>query len=124
MRYWLFLTLPAIFAVACGGGYPEPRAQLTESEKAVRGAEETGAQNSPQSALHLKRAQEQVEEAKRLIRSGESERADWVLRRAEADADLALSLAREGNQRKKSLEAKEELERLQEQIRNTVASDS
>ena len=120
MKYLLPLTLLGVFAAACGGGYPEPRNQLTASEAAVRAAEEMGAQSSPQSALHLKRAREQVEDGKTLIREGENERAEWVLRRAESDADLALSLAREENQRKKALEAKEELERLQDQIRRSA----
>jgi hypothetical protein len=101
----------------CGGGYPEPRNQLTESESAVRAAEVAGAQNSPQSALHLKRAREQIESGKGLIQEGDNERAEWVLRRAQADADLALSLANEETQRKKAAEAKEELEQLQESIR-------
>lgn len=102
---------------ACGGGYPEPRDQLTASEAALRAAEVAGAQNSPQSALHLKRAREQIESGKSLIQEGENERAEWVLRRAQADADLALSLATEETQRKKAAEAKEELEQLQESVR-------
>jgi hypothetical protein len=102
---------------ACGGGYPEPRDPLTASEAAVRAAEVAGAQNSPQSALHLKRAREQIEAGKGLILEGENERAEWILRRARADADLALSLATEEAQRKKAAEAKDELEQLRESVR-------
>jgi hypothetical protein len=105
---------------ACGGGYPEPRDQLTASEAALRAAEVGGAQNSPQSALHLKRAREQIEAGKGLIQEGENERAEWVLRRAQADAELALSLATEEVQRKKAAEAKQELEQLQESIRRSA----
>jgi hypothetical protein len=104
-------------ASACGGGYPEPRDQLTASESALRAAEVAGAQNSPQSALHLKRAREQIESGRALIADGENERAEWVLRRARADADLALALATEEVQRKKAAEAREELEKLAETIR-------
>lgn len=119
MKQWYALSLlgAASFLSGCGGGYPEPRNQLTASEAAVRAAEVAGAQNSPQSALHLKRAREQIDSAKGLIQEGESERAEWVLRRAQSDADLALSLANEEAQRKKAGEAKEELEQLQESIR-------
>jgi hypothetical protein len=102
---------------ACGGGYPEPRNQLAESEAAVRAAEVAGAPDSPQSALHLKRAREQIDSAQSLIQEGENERAEWVLRRAQADADLAMSLATEEGRRKKAAEVKEELEQLQETIR-------
>lgn len=103
--------------LACGGGYPEPRDQLTESESAVRAAEVAGAPNTPQAALHLKRAREQIDAGKGLIQEGENERAEWMLRRARADADLALSLANEDTQRKKAADAKEELDQLQETIR-------
>jgi uncharacterized protein DUF4398 len=114
-----FLATVAVVAglCACGGGYPEPRNQLTASEAAIRAAEVAGAQNSPQSALHLKRAREQIDSGKSLIAEGENERAEWVLRRAQADADLAMSLATEEVQRKKAAEAKQELEGLQESVR-------
>jgi hypothetical protein len=98
-----FLVVVVCLGTACGGGYPEPRNQLAESESAVRAAEVAGAQNSPQSAA--------------LMQEGENERAEWVLRRAQADADLALSLATEETQRKKAAEAKEALEQLQETLR-------
>jgi len=110
-------SLASAAGLACGGGYPEPRNQLTESESAVRAAEVAGAQNSPQSALHLKRAREQIDSGRNLIQEGENERAEWVLRRAQADADLAMSLATEETRRKKAAEAKDELETLQESIR-------
>lgn len=115
-------SVPSLVAIAgllsaCGGGYPEPRDQLTASESALRVAEVAGAQNTPQSALHLKRAREQIEAGKGLILEGENERAEWILRRARADADLALSLATEEAQRKKAADAKDELEQLQENIR-------
>lgn len=112
----------ALLVVACGGGYPEPRNQLTASEAAVRAAEVGGAQNDPQSALHLKRAREQVESGKGLIQEGENERADWVLRRAQADADLALALATEQIRQKKAATAKEELEQLKDSVRQGPAA--
>lgn len=102
--------------LACGGGYPEPRDQLTESEAAIRAAEVAGAPNTPQAALHLKRAREQIDAAKALMQEGENESAEWMLRRARADADLAMSLATEEVQRKKAADAKEELEQLQQSL--------
>lgn len=113
----LFLLALTWAASACGGGYPEPRDQLTAAESALRAAEVAGAQNSPQSALHLKRAREQIASAKNLVADGENERAEWVLRRAQADADLALALATEEVQRRKAAEAKREVEQLAESIR-------
>jgi uncharacterized protein DUF4398 len=112
-----FLTGLVGLLMGCGGGYPEPRNQLTASEAALRAAEVAGAQSSPQSALHLKRAREQIESGKALVEEGENERAEWVLRRAQSDADLALALATEDAQRKRAAAAKDELEQLQENIR-------
>lgn len=115
LRFLSVVAAVSALVIGCGGGYPEPRNQLSASEAAVRAAEVGGAQNNPQSALHLKRAREQVESGKALMDEGEHERAEWVLRRAQADADLALSLASEETQRRKAAQAKEELEQLQEQ---------
>jgi hypothetical protein len=103
----------------CGGGYPEPRNQLTASEAAVRAAEVAGAQNGPQSALHLKLAREQVESGRALIQDGENERAEWVLRRAQSDADLALAVATEEARRKQAAAAKAALDQLQEGLRQS-----
>ncbi len=118
---WLVLGL-AVLLGACGGGYPEPRNQLTASEAAVRAAEVAGAQNSPQSALHLKRAREQVEIGRNLIQEGENERAEWVLKRAESDADLALAVATEETRRKQAAAAKEELDHLRDSLHQNGAT--
>jgi uncharacterized protein DUF4398 len=99
-------------AVACGGSFPEPRDQLASSEAALRAADTAGAQKLPAAALHLKRAKEQIEQARGLITEEEFERADWTLQRAQADAELALALAKEDSQKKEAAEAKEKLEEL------------
>ena len=56
------------------------------------GGSETGAGTS-QAALHLKLAEEQVQSAKRLIRDNDNKRAEYVLMRAQADAELAIALS-------------------------------
>jgi len=90
------------FALAIVGGigvsgcasHPAPTAKAASSEAAVRAAEETGGRDVPQAALHLKLAQEQLERAKALLRDIENQRAEYVLARAEADAELSIALAR------------------------------
>jgi hypothetical protein len=118
-RWSAFACTVGLLAVVwgCGGGYPEPRNQLTASEAAVRAAEVAGAQNGPQSALHLKLAREQVESGRALIQDGENERAEWMLRRAQSDADLALAVATEEARRKQAAAAKAGLDQLQEGLR-------
>jgi hypothetical protein len=45
----------------------------------------------------VKLADEEIAQAKKLVESGDNRRADFVLKRARADAELALALAREQN---------------------------
>ncbi len=90
------LTLAFIgtaFLAACAG-VPKPTERLIASKASLRGAEEAGALTHPEAALQIKLAQEEVSQAEKLIESGENERADFVLMRAIADADLALVMAR------------------------------
>lgn len=97
--------------VGCGS-YPAPTGRLADSQASVRAAQEVGAQNNPQAALHLKLAQEQVDQAKALISDGENQRAEFVLLRAESDAELAVALAREATARNEAQQALDELKAL------------
>jgi hypothetical protein len=72
-----------------------PEARVASSQGAIRGAEEAGAASVPQAALHLKLAQEQRDHALVLLKSGDNERASYVLMRAEADAELSVVLSHE-----------------------------
>src|SRR5206468_12900603 len=83
-----------LFAGACGS-FPKPDARVSSSEGAIRGAQEAGAQGVPQANLHLKLAQEERDKALALMKDGENEKAEYLFMRAEADAELANSLARE-----------------------------
>jgi hypothetical protein len=49
--------------------------------------------------LHLRMAQDQLGRAHTLVREGEYEQAEWLLVRSEADAELALALTREAQQK-------------------------
>jgi len=83
------------FAVGCGSSYPAPTQPLADVEAADRSAQELGANNVPAAQLHLKLAQEQTTNARQLMKDGENKRAEAMLLRAKADAELALSLAKE-----------------------------
>lgn len=80
---------------ACGSSFPQPTERLASSEAAIRSAKELGAQNDPQASLHVKLADEQIATAKSLMKDGENKRADLVLQRASADAELAVMMTRE-----------------------------
>ncbi len=83
------------FAVGCGSSYPAPTQPLADVEAADRSAQELGANNVPAAQLHLKLAQDQTTNARKLMKDGENKRAEAMLLRAKADAELALSLAKE-----------------------------
>ena len=83
------------FAVGCGSSFPAPTQPLADAEAADRSAQELGANNVPAAQLHLKLAQEQTTNARKLMKDGENKRAEAMLLRAKADAELALSLAKE-----------------------------
>lgn len=87
------LSAAALLGMAGCGGAPAPNAKVASSEAAIRAAQETGSANVPQAALHLKLAEEQLQSAKALIRDNENKRAEYVLMRAQADAELAIALS-------------------------------
>ena len=90
----LFFTgLTAFAALGCGGGV-SPVEQFGRSQAAVRAAEEAGADRlDPQAQLYLKLAREQLEKGKQQMDHEEYEKADRLLRKAEADAELARQIA-------------------------------
>jgi Domain of unknown function (DUF4398) len=110
----LFAALLA-FGAGCGASYPPPTGRMADSESAVRAAQEVGGQNEPQAALHLKLAQEQIDQAKQLVADGDNQRADFVLMRADADAELAVSLAREATARAAAKTAQDQLAQIKSQ---------
>jgi hypothetical protein len=83
-----------VLGMACASA-PVPTEQLASTEASVRAAHELGAERVPRAQLHLKLAQEQMQQARKLAEDGETERAGVVLARARADAELALMLSRE-----------------------------
>ena len=101
----------SLTSAACGGA-PAPSHQLTESNSAIRAAEELGAENTPKAALHLKMARDHLRNAEALIAEEEYDAAALVLKRAEADADLALALAREAQARAQAEDAMRKVQEL------------
>jgi hypothetical protein len=99
---------------ACASS-PIPADKLAQSQAAVRSAQEVGAERVPTAALHLKVANDQLDMAKKLIQDGDTKRAEYMLMRAEADAEAAIALAREASAR---ADAQRTLEEVQ-QIKNS-----
>jgi hypothetical protein len=102
MRQWVWLSATTfiLFSGACAttttvAPPPVTSVGAENSAGAIRAAEEVGAAHSPQAALYLQLAKEQFEHARKLTSPDDLPAATRLLQRAEADADLALALARE-----------------------------
>jgi len=112
---WVVVAMAAVW-IGCGSSKP-PTYQLTQSKAAVRGAQEVGAKDTPQAALHLKMARDNLRTAEELIIAREYGRAKGLLVRAEADANLAIALSNEAQAKNAADEAKRKLEKLRRDTR-------
>lgn len=108
-----FLALAGCLALACGASVPVPAAQVSDTQAAIRAAEEVGAPSIPKAALHLKMAKDQLQTAQGQISNGDNEEAKMTLDRARVDAELALALAKEAGLRAKATEAMDKIKKLQ-----------
>jgi len=113
MRHLTWVS-SALLLAACGGA-AIPQEQLTSSKSTISVAQAEGAPNEPKAALHLKLAQEQVAKAEALIKDGDNEEAAQLIERAQADADLAVALAKEAKSKQQATETLEQLERLKKE---------
>lgn len=101
----------SIALVACASS-PVPADRLAKSTAAVRSAHELGAERVPNAALHLKVANEELDLAKKLMENGDNGRAEYVLLRAQVDADTALQLAREDQARADAQRTIDEVQKI------------
>lgn len=100
MKIVFRIVVPALAlmgGVGCAASFPPPTQRMADAESAERSAREVGADSQPAAKLEVKLADEQIAMAKTLVAGGDNKRADYVLMRARADAELALALAREQN---------------------------
>jgi hypothetical protein len=91
---------------------PPPTDRMASAVAATRGASELGAASVPQAELHVKLAQEQTARARALIEQGDNAHADLALRRAQADAELAIAIAKEDATRRQAEQAMAEVRAL------------
>lgn len=95
-----FLSALGLLAIGCAS-HPAPTEQVASSLAAVRGAQEAGALQVPEAALHVKLAEEQIEQAQALMSDDKNQRAEDLAVRAYQDAELAIALARENAARQR-----------------------
>ena len=88
------LVIAAPLVWACGATFPPPTQRMADAESAERSARELGANDEPVAKLSLQLAREQISQARAAMTDGENQRADSLLIRAKADAELAVAQAR------------------------------
>jgi hypothetical protein len=93
-----------------------PSQKSEQSSASIRAAEEVGATKIPEAALHLQLAKEQYEYAQQLPNPHDRAHADRLLLRAQADAELALALARSADEKAEALTALDKLRTLKQSI--------
>jgi pyridoxal biosynthesis lyase PdxS len=106
--------LLALFAMGCGSS-AVPLDKLTDAKATVRAAQEAGAQNTPQAALHLKMANDELVQAQRALNDKDNDRARLLLNQAQADADLSLALARGTEEKAQAEQAQAKIDGLLKQ---------
>ena len=106
------LGLVALVALAACASYPAPTDRVNTAESAIGRAQGAGAPNVPSAALSLKLAQEEVQKAKQLMQDGDNKRAETMLMRAQADADLAYAQARENQAKTEAQKASDQVKEL------------
>ena len=101
----LSIIIAAPFVWGACASMPPPTQRMADAESAQRSAREVGANNEPSAQLSLKLADEQIAQAQAAMKDGDNARADSLLIRAKADAELAIAKAREKNARVAGKEA-------------------
>jgi Domain of unknown function (DUF4398) len=104
-------------ATACGASYPVPAQRMADAQSAHRSAQELGADKQPAAQLHLKLAEEQIAKANTILKDEDNRRADFMLIRAKADAELALAMA---HAEKSKVEAQQAVEQSAAQAATNV----
>ncbi len=105
-------TGAAVVVLGACAASPVPADRLAKSQAAVRSAHEVGAENVPPAALHLRIANEELHMAKQLMADGDNTRAEYILLRAESDANAALALTHEAQARADAQKTIDEVQKL------------
>jgi outer membrane murein-binding lipoprotein Lpp len=112
-----FMAIAAVIAAITivAGCASAPLRTEEASTSGIRAAEEAGAAKVPQASLHLQLAKEENEHAQKFIKEGDAPHAEGQLMRAQADAELALALAREAPMQVEAQQEADKARSLQQQ---------
>jgi hypothetical protein len=108
------LSLTVFIALCRCVSAPITSDRVPATEAPMRAAEELGAAKVPQAALALKLAQDELQQSKVLLQEGNKQRSDVMLLRAQADAELAVALAREAPLQAEAKAAADQVKAMQQ----------
>jgi hypothetical protein len=111
VRY-LFMVVSALLVAVVVGCGSRPALRTESSTTSIRAAEAVGANNVPRATLHLQLAREELALAKGMSDKGKKDEAASQLLRAEADAQLAVVLSQEQNEKTEATQAMERVRQL------------
>jgi len=98
------------FALTSGcATMPVPEAKVVSSAAAIRTAQELRAEETPASQLRLQYALDEYALAQQFMANGDTEKAERLLARAEADAELAVALAKQARSERAAAAAQAEV---------------
>lgn len=111
-RIGIMMFAVAALATAVAAGCASTPLKTEESTSGIRAAEEVGAADVPQASLHLLLAKEELAKAKVFSANDQPEKAESMLARSEADAELAVALSREDTEKSEAREAVKKVHEL------------
>ncbi len=112
-----------VVAVSSCASVVIPPEHLEREQASMRAAEELGAEQVPDAQLHLQLAKDQTASAKQLAAAGD-DRANLMLSRADADAELAVGMAKLSTVHRQALAAAEDLQEVQSRSSSNPISTS
>ncbi|MEQ9500247.1 MAG: DUF4398 domain-containing protein [Deltaproteobacteria bacterium] len=107
---WGLAAATVLLGAACAST-SAPKQLKVDTAATIRSAEALDAGEQPEAALHLELARRGYDDAEKLMEDGDHAAATKQLERAEADAELAVALAKANTAR---TEATRELDRVRE----------
>lgn len=90
--------------------------EYSQPRETVRAAQEIGAQEIPRARMFLTYAVDGINKANKAIQEGETYEARLALARAQADADLALTLAKERRMVRQVREIDQRIQKLRQDM--------
>lgn len=112
----LALAVLPLVGCATAKGEQVTARDYAKPRETIRAAQEMGATRHPQARLYLSYARDAVMQADQALDQGDNYQARLALVRAQSDADLALTLAKERRMVEQVRQIQNRIDRLDEQI--------